>query len=150
MIKFKSNKRFLLFSLSQVDQNNQVKLFYKIKENSNHFLCFHLDMITSDTLNSFIERDYKPTRSCGGPACLSCGKCTDWHYDGNICKDYEQLLRRRSENILHRHRWFVYPDATCTEDIVEINETNDDDGHMTCLQNNHIDSFIRHVCQCDQ
>ncbi|CAF1276734.1 unnamed protein product [Adineta ricciae] len=106
------------------------------------------NMITTDMLNSFLQRGQKSTRSCGGPACSYCGKCTDWHYNGNICEDYDQLLRHKSQNILHRHRWYVYPHATCTEDLVDINEENDDE-HIICLQNNHIDSFIRHVCQCD-
>ena len=48
---------------------------------------------------------------CYGNACPRCGKCYDWHYDGDIDRDYDRYCRSESYDVLHPKRWHRRPNG---------------------------------------
>ncbi|CAF1386713.1 unnamed protein product [Adineta steineri] len=92
----------------------------------------------------------KKVKRCGGNACLECGKCNDWYYDGDMNYDYELLKRRHCRNILQRKRWsYTNEEASCRRNLPEISHGHDD-GVLIFIHGIDLAVFISHICQCNQ
>ncbi|UJR12531.1 hypothetical protein I4U23_016706 [Adineta vaga] len=68
---------------------------------------------SSESNNKESQVKPKKIKRCGGNACSKCGKCTDWHYTGDIAYDYDRYQHKESYDICNPQRWLRSPNATC-------------------------------------